>query len=390
MNINFNDTATAFAYLSNSQLKKSFFLFKALNNNTLSKLGTSFLQIALKIGLPVEKIIYNTIYDHFCGGLTIQDSEEKIDELAVYHVQTILDYSVEGQEEESGLDQTAEEILATIEFANEKSSIPFCVFKLSGLASNLLLEKIQAGVELSGSEQAAFDRVTDRVNRICGKSHEYGIPILIDAEETWIQDPIDQLVYQMMARYNQEKPIVFNTYQMYRADMLDNLKKALHYAVADNYYLGAKLVRGAYMEKERERAKEKGYPSPIHPTKEDTDTSFDQALKFCVDNKQRISLVAGSHNEQSNYLLTVLMEKHSMKPGDTRVWFSQLYGMSDNISFNLAANGYNVVKYLPYGPVKAVMPYLIRRAAENSSVAGQSSRELMLISQELERRRQSG
>jgi proline dehydrogenase len=213
------------------------------------------------------------------------------------------------------------------------------------------------------------------------------VPILIDAEESWIQDPIDAMVYAMMAKFNQKKAIVYNTFQMYRVDMMDNLRKAFHYAAMNNYYLGAKLVRGAYMEKERDRAEEKGYPSPIHPSKKSTDDHYNKALAFCIDNKQRVSVINGSHNEYSNYYLTVLMDKHGMKNNDPRAWFSQLYGMSDNISFNLSKAGYNVCKYVPYGPIRSVMPYLFRRAKENSSVAGQSSRELSMIRREIERRR---
>lgn len=214
-----------------------------------------------------------------------------------------------------------------------------------------------------------------------------GIPVLIDAEDSWIQGPIDQLANEMMARYNVEKAIVFNTYQLYLQAGLTKLREAFHLAAMHNYFLGVKLVRGAYMEKERARAMREGYSDPIHPNKEATDAAFNQALTFCIDNKQRISVVCGSHNEYSNQFLTVIMEKHSMQPGDSRVWFAQLLGMSDNISFNLAKAGYNVAKYVPYGPVEAVMPYLLRRAAENTSVSGQSSRELSLIRKELARRK---
>ena len=225
------------------------------------------------------------------------------------------------------------------------------------------------------------------MDRICRKAYEHKVPILIDAEESWIQDTIDGLAYEMMAKYNKEKAVVFNTYQLYRTASLKNLRDSFHGAAMNNYFLGAKLVRGAYMEKERERAEELGYESPIYPDKESTDAAFNQALTFCIDNKQRISVMCGSHNEYSNYFLTVLMEKHSMKTGDDRVWFAQLYGMSDNISFSLAKAGYRVAKYLPYGPVLSVMPYLLRRAEENTSVAGQSSRELTLIQREMKRRK---
>jgi proline dehydrogenase len=250
-----------------------------------------------------------------------------------------------------------------------------------------VLEKVQSKRELTADEKEAFQHFRDRVERICSRAFQYDVPVMIDAEDSWIQDPIDELAYEMMMKFNQKRAIVYNTYQMYRRDMLDNLRNAFHTATMHNYYLGVKMVRGAYMEKEAERAEKMGYPNPIHPTKQATDDSFNKGLAFCIDNKQRVSLMCGSHNEYSNQYLTVLMEKHSMKNNDSRVWFAQLLGMSDNISFNLAKAGYNVVKYVPYGPVELVMPYLIRRASENTSVAGQSSRELTMIRKELARRK---
>jgi len=249
------------------------------------------------------------------------------------------------------------------------------------------LEKVQKKEVLSEDEKAAYERVRSRVDQICAKAFSYDVPVLVDAEDSWIQGTIDELAYEMMQKYNQKKTIVFNTFQMYRADMLENLKNAFHQAAMHNYYLGVKMVRGAYMEKEAERAEKMNYNNPIHRSKEATDKAFNKGLSFCIDNKQRITLMCGSHNEYSNLYLTVLMEKHGMKNNDERVWFGQLLGMSDNISFNLSKAGYNVAKYVPYGPVEAVMPYLIRRASENTSVAGQSSRELTLIKKEVKRRK---
>jgi len=271
--------------------------------------------------------------------------------------------------------------------ARGNAAIPFTVFKSTGLVMMDVLEKVQSKKELSPEDKEAYQHFRDRVERICSRAYEYDVPVMIDAEDSWIQNPIDELAYEMMKKFNQKRAIVYNTYQMYRRDMLDNLRNAFHTATMHNYYLGVKMVRGAYMEKEGERAEKMDYPNPIHPNKQATDDSFNKGLAFCIDNKQRVSLMCGSHNEYSNQYLTVLMEKHSMKNNDPRVWFAQLLGMSDNISFNLAKAGYNVVKYVPYGPVELVMPYLIRRASENTSVAGQSSRELTMIRKELMRRK---
>ena len=385
--VHFDDTAVAFSYKTDSNLKKANFIFTVVNHPAISSMATAAVRIGLALGLPIKGLIKSTVFYHFCGGETIEKSEETIQRLAQFKVGTILDYSVEGAETEEGFDQTTSEILKTIDKAKNNAAVPFCVFKVTGMADFSLLEKIQSKEPLSEAEKTAFERVRNRVDRICAKACEFKVPVLVDAEDSWIQDAIDELAYEMMEKYNKEQAIVFNTYQMYRADMLVNLKEAFHKAAMHNFYLGVKMVRGAYMEKERERSAKLKYADPIHVTKEATDDSFNKGLAFCVDNKQRISLVCGSHNEYSNHYLTVLMQKHGMKPNDNRVWFAQLLGMSDNISFNLAKVGYNVAKYVPYGPVEAVMPYLLRRAAENTSVAGQSSRELTLIRKELHRRK---
>lgn len=388
--ISFDDTAVAFSYKPDAALRKANFIFSMVNHPWLSFLATGSVQLALKLRLPVEGLIKRTAFDHFCGGVSIDNCDDEISTLLQYGVGTILDYSVEGEASEAGFDQTMEEILRTIVKAKgNPAGIPFSVFKVTGIADTALLEKIQRKESLSPEEQQAFERVRLRVNRICELAHGSGIPVLVDAEETWIQDPIDSLAYEMMARYNKEKAIVFNTYQLYRTASLQNLKDAFQEAVKQRYHLGAKIVRGAYMEKERARAEAIGYPSPIHPDKEATDHAFNQALDFCVSNTASIAFMCGSHNEYSNHYLTRLMKQRGLSSHDERVWFAQLYGMSDNISFNLAKAGYKVAKYVPYGPVRAVMPYLLRRAAENTSVAGQSSRELLLIRKELQRRKQS-
>lgn len=385
--VSFEDTAVAFRYKSDAAIRKANFIFSLVNHPWISALATGSLKLALALRLPVDSIIKKTAFDHFCGGESIEKTDAVAGLLDNYGVNVILDYSVEGENSEAGFVHVMEETIRTIEKANISSNIPFSVFKVSGIASAELLEKIQRKTSLDEADQHAFERVRSRVDGICRRAYDFKIPLLIDAEETWIQDTIDTLAYEMMAKYNKEKAIVFNTYQLYRTDSLKNLRDAHHVATMYNYFLGAKVVRGAYMEKERERADSMGYPSPIHPDKDATDAAFNQALAFCIDNKQRISVMCGSHNDYSNYYLTVLMEKHCLKNSDERVWFAQLYGMSDNITFSLAKAGYKAAKYLPYGPVRAVMPYLLRRAAENTSVAGQSSRELALIRKEIKRRK---
>jgi proline dehydrogenase len=385
-NLSFKNTAVAFAYKSDADLKKADFIFSLVNHPWISFLATRFIKIAFALGLPIEGIIKRTAFDHFCGGESIEESEGVISILAQHHVGTILDYSVEGEKSEAGFDITMNEILRTLEKSHRSDYITFCVFKVTWLASADLLEKINRKETLTMEETSAFDQVGDRVNKICERAHAFGVPVLIDAEETWIQDPIDQLADEMMAKYNRGKAIVFNTYQMYRTSSMDNLRGDHQDALDGNYWLGAKLVRGAYMEKERKRAEQMNYASPIYPDKAATDKAFNDALEFCMTNLDRICVMCGSHNEYSNALLAQRMAEKGIPNDDARVWFAQLFGMSDNISFNLAKAGYRVVKYVPYGPVKAVMPYLLRRASENTSVAGQSSRELQFIRKELKRR----
>jgi len=385
--VTFTDTEVAFSYKSDRELRKANFIFSIVNHPSVSAVATGLAKMALALHLPIKGIIRSTVFEHFCGGETTEDTVKTIDKLAQFKVGAILDYSVEGEDDEPSFDKTTEEILKTFDVAKDHPSIPFCVFKMTGLARFELLEKVHAKASLSDEEVAEFERIKNRVDRICKKAFDLGVPILIDAEDSWIQDPIDEIAYSMMRKYNLEKAIVFNTCQMYRSDMLGNLKNAFHEAAMHNYFLGVKMVRGAYMEKERERATKMNYPDPIHANKAGTDDAFNKALAFCIDNKQRVSLMCGSHNEYSNQYLAVLMNKHGMRNDDKRVWFAQLLGMSDNISFNLAKAGYNVAKYVPYGPVESVMPYLLRRAEENTSVAGQSSRELTLIRKELKRRK---
>lgn len=385
-NLSFEDTAVAFSGKSDKELRKKYLIFAAMNNNLLTSVGTLALKAAIDLRLPVDSIVRHTIFEQFCGGETIEDSEATVQALAAYNIGTILDYSVEGEKNESSFEATTGEILRTVEKAKTTPSIPFCVFKLTGIARFELLAKIQRGDTLTAEEQRSFERVKERVDQICKATAEAGVSVFVDGEETWIQDVIDQLVYEMMKKYNKERAVVYNTFQMYRANGLQLIKNAMDFASTHQVYMGAKLVRGAYMEKERERAAEKGYPDPINATKEITDELYNQALKFCVDHIDRIAVCSGSHNDYSNYYLTMLVGKHGLAKDDPRIYFAQLYGMSDNMSYALAQQGYNVAKYVPYGPVKYVMPYLMRRAKENTSIAGQSSREFNMVKREMQRR----
>ncbi len=387
--VDFEDTKTAFSSKSTKQLKRAYYLFAIVNRKWLSELSSWLVNMAFSSRLPINWIIRKTVFQHFCGGESITDSDKAMRELKDHNIKSILDYSEEGADTEESFDNAAEETLNTMKKAKDSDWMPFCVFKPTGFGRAELLEKIHRKESLTAQEEKEFENLKRRVESICQFGFEIDVPVMIDAEETWLQNPIDDIAYEMMEKYNRAKVIVYNTYQMYRVDSLAELKAAFQKATAGNYYLGAKLVRGAYMEKERERAGEIGYTDPIHVDKKATDEAFDQGLKFCVDNKQRVFLFCGSHNEYSNYYLTILIDKHGLKNNDPRIYFGQLYGMSDHISYNLAAKGYNVVKYVPYGSIRQVMPYLIRRAEENTSARGQSSRELKLLKMELIRRRNS-
>ena len=349
--------------------------------------GKAMSTFAIKAHLPVKGIIKATIFRQFVGGENIEECTRTVNALGKYNVGTILDYSVEGKETEKDFDHCAEETIATIQRAKNDPHIPFCVFKVTGLARFALLEKVSAGETLSAEEQKEAARIQQRVEKICRISHEFGKPIFMDAEESWIQKAVDDLADEMMAMFNTRKAIVYNTFQLYRKDRLAFLKSSMEKAKQQGYLLGAKLVRGAYMEKERARAAQMNYPSPIQNSKEDSDHDYDEALRFCVSNIDRIAFCAGTHNEKSSQLLVKLMEEKNIPPAHPHVYFSQLLGMSDHISFNLSSAGYNVAKYVPYGPVRDVLPYLIRRAQENTSVKGQTGRELGLIIKEKKRRK---
>jgi len=385
--VSFSNTKIAFSGKSNSDLNRSYLLFKLLSKPAWVKLGSNLTLWALKFHLPIKWMIKKTIFKQFCGGENIDDCTETINKLGDYKIGAILDYSVEGKESDNDFDNTMLETINTITKATQSNHIPFCVFKVTGLAPFQLLEKITKNNSLSGSETASKLRVIERVNKICAAASKAGVPIFIDAEESWIQQAIDDLADMMMQKYNQQNVIVYNTFQLYRKDRLSFLKTSLEKAKKNNYKVGAKLVRGAYMEKERERAAKMGYPSPIQETKVDTDNDYNSALEYCIKNVSDISICAGTHNEDSSLLLTKLMAEGKIDNNDTRIYFSQLFGMSDNLSFNLSSDNYKVAKYLPYGPVKETLPYLIRRAQENTSVEGQTGRELGLIMKEKQRRK---
>lgn len=386
--LSFNNTEIAFRSKSDADLNRAYWLFKIIASNFLVRIGPPVTNAALKMGLPIKGIIRRTIFKHFCGGENIEDCKEAIYKLSSQHVGTILDYSIEGEDSEAVFDSTYQEILRTVDYAsNHRREIPFAVFKPTGLGRFELFEKIDAGEPLTEAEKQEFEHVRARFDGICRLSHEKKVKVLIDAEHSWIQDVLDDLVREMMQKYNREEVIVFHTYQLYRHDKLASLKADFYLAETEGFHMGAKLVRGAYMEIERERAAEMGYPSPIQPDQAATDRDYNEAMLFCLDHLDRISFMAGTHNEKSSRILAEAMGEKGIAPDHKHVCFAQLLGMSDHISFNLAAHGYNAAKYMPYGPVKSVMPYLFRRAQENTSVAGQTGRELALITQEKARRR---
>lgn len=385
--MNFQNTEIAFASKSSAELKKAHMLFKLVASPALVRFGKWATDIALKLHLPIGGLIRATIFSQFVGGETAQQADDNTDDLADFGIGTILDYSVEGEDDEAGFDQGAAEIIKTVEISSESNGVPFCVFKPTGVGSITLWVKQSAGLEVEHYEKEAWNKAILRMEGILGLAHEKGTPVLIDAEESWMQDAADQTTELFMKRFNTEKAIVYNTLQMYRHDRLAYLKRAHERAKQGGYILAVKLVRGAYMEKERDRAAQRGYTCPIQKDKASTDHDFDEALRYCIANVDSISIVCGTHNEKSSMLLTELMTKYNVAKDDPRVFFAQLYGMSDHISYNLAAAGYNVAKYVPYGPVKKVLPYLIRRAEENTSAAGQTGRELGLIMQEIKRRK---
>lgn len=386
--ISFENTEIAFKSKSDKDLRKAYWLFKIVGNPSMVKFGKGATNFALKIGLPIKGIIKKTIFSQFCGGESIKESIATSDDLAKHNVKTILDYSIEGKTTDEDFDATVNEIIATIQEGKNNPNIPFAVFKITGICLFDVLEKANDGIEnLDKSTLKKYNQMVERVDKICKASFDSNVPLFIDAEETWIQDSIDRVATEMMEKYNQKSPLIYNTLQMYRHDRLAYLGQSINLAREKGYFYAGKIVRGAYMEKERDRAEEKGYPSPIQPNKTSSDRDYDKALKLCLNNIDIVAICAGTHNEESSLKLAKMIEEKGISPNDTRVYFAQLLGMSDHISFNLANAGFNVAKYVPYGPVKEVMPYLLRRADENTSVAGQTGRELSLIMKERKRRK---
>ena len=382
----FEDTQTAFALKSDSELERAYFLFKLIANEPLVRIGTAVTNFAIKAHLPVEGLIRATVFDHFCGGISETDCMPVVEKLWSKKVCTVLDYSVEGKDTEDPLDDALAMTLKTLDFVKEKDALPFAVFKPTGYGRLALFQKVGEGKELSPDEAAEWSRVIGRFEATCKKAYDLDVTLLIDSEESWMQDAADALVEELMANYNTKKAIVFNTIQFYRHDRMEFLRQLHEAARTKGFKVGIKAVRGAYMEKENERAMEMGYPSPIYTSKKETDANFDDGVEYMLDQLDTFSLFAGTHNESSSYKLMEGMKSRGIANNDPRIWFGQLFGMSDHISFNLAQRNYNVAKYLPFGPVRDVMPYLIRRAEENTSVAGQTNRELELLKSERKRR----
>lgn len=385
--VDFNNTKIAFESLSDHELKEKARLFRLMNNPTLVNLGSSLTMAALKLRIPfIKGLIKKTIFKQFCGGSNLLDCQPTIDQLHSSNVLTMLDYGAEGKNTEKDFDQVAEENLKAIDFAASNVGVPVISSKASGLAKNAILEKVQNEEELTEEEEFSFQAFKKRMHEICEHARGRNVGILVDAEETWIQDPIDDVVNELMATYNKETIIVYNTYQMYRKDMLANLKRDYQRAREGGYYLGAKLVRGAYLEKEREYAKKKGVESPVHDTKAATDKMYNDGIRFCLDHYEEIAFVNASHNEESTRLMADIIESRGLDKKHVHLNFCQLYGMSDHLTYNLAHEGFNVGKYVPYGPVENVIPYLIRRAEENTAVTGEMGREYAKLSEELKRR----
>jgi proline dehydrogenase len=394
IDISFDNIVNAFAYKTDKDLKRSRFLFRTMGYPLFVPAATRVTPLLVKFDLPIiNKLVSNTIFKQFVGGETLEATAPLASTLSKYNVSIILDYGIEAKEGEANFEKATEQFIDVIKYAASQPNIPFISIKVSSFASADLLQtlneapRLRSGIHDYEEEQVDWDKVSDRMYRICEAAAKAGIGVLVDAEESWLQDPVDRLTMEMMEEFNKGKAVVYNTIQLYRHDRLDFLRLSHKIAKERGYLLGIKLVRGAYMEKERARAAQKGYPSPIQASKEDTDSDFDAALNYCVDNIGDIAFIVASHNEQSNLLATKLLENKGLAKNHPHIHFSQLYGMSDNITFNLAKAGYSVSKYLPFGPIKDVIPYLMRRAQENSSVSGNTGRELGLIKKEIERRK---
>ena len=384
----FNNTETAFSLKNNIELRRAYFLFKLITYPILVTLGKFLIMISVKLKLPVDRIIRLTVFDQFCAGIDEKDSLKIVNLLSTKNVKSYLHYSVEGAISEKDYDNCLNTTLKTLNISNNNSSLPFSVFKPTGYGSSILFRKKSENITLNSDELKSWNRIVNRFRTTFNKAKDIGISVFVDAEESWIQPAIDELVEEMMIEFNKEKPVVFNTVQMYRKGRYEYLKSLNNKSLKYNFKIGIKLVRGAYMEMERIRARKKNYPSPICDSKIETDKQYDNGIEFMFNNIDRFCMFLGSHNEVSAKKAIDLAIKNSIPSSDPNLSFGQLYGMSDNITFSLAKSGYRAVKYLPYGPIKEVVPYLIRRANENSSVSGQSNRELDLISAELKRRKE--
>ena len=382
-----DNTKNGFSLKSNFELKKAYFLFKIISNKSLTNIGKKALELSLKLRLPILFLVKGTVFEQFCSGETLDESFKTVKRLYDKNVKSYLHYSVEGLENEESYDTSLNEVIDSIEFVAKKNILDFTVFKPTAIASSKILQKVSENKSLDNNEQVLYDKILSRFDTICNFAHKKGVKILVDAEESWIQDSIDEIVLRMMIKYNKQETIVFNTSQMYRHDRLDYLKRLKDIAEKERFFIGIKLVRGAYIEKENKRAIKNNYRSPICDSKKLTDLNFNEGASFILSNLNIFSLFSGTHNEESIYNIIDLMKSNKVNNSNQKVWFGQLYGMSDNISFNLANEGFNAIKYLPFGPIKEVIPYLIRRADENTSVKGQTSRELELIKSELKRRK---
>lgn len=385
--ISFSDIETAFASKTDKELRFSYFIFRMMQNGLFVSLSSSLSLLALKLYLPVIPIIKATVFRQFCGGSNLEECSKVIEKLGKSGIGAILDFAVEGSTKEKDFEDTKNEIIRVIRFSKQNPDIPFACLKPSGIASQLLLEKMSSGKPVGEKEKADFEKIRKRLDEICSTAYQLDMPIYIDSEETWVQPAIDLLAEEMMRKYNGKKAIVATTLQMYRHDRLEYLTKLIEAGKKEGFVVGVKIVRGAYMEKENKRAKKMGYPTPINPTKEKTDHDYNEAMKLLVANLDYVELCAGTHNEESSMVVVNEMKKRNIPNNHPRIWFSQLFGMSDHISYNLAAAGCNVTKYLPYGPVRSTIPYLVRRAQENSAIAGQMGKEYKLIVKEIQRRK---
>ena len=385
--VHFSDTTKAFSHLSDADLRFNYWMFRLMNNPRLTQIGTTLAEIATSLHLPVGWVAIPTIFRVFCGGETIDESLAVVNKLGKYGVGAILDYSVEGQNEESEFAKTEEELIRIVRIAADHDHIPVTCMKVSGIAANRLLERLSSNAELTDPERVLSGILHKRLERICQANYDAGVPVYVDAEESWLQPAIDRLVESMMAKFNKERAIVFQTIQMFRHDRFEYYRTLIEKARREDFKVGVKIVRGAYLDKENRRAAERGYPTPIQPSKLATDDDYNAALKLSIENIDWVEVCAGTHNEASTKYLAYLMQENGLQNSHPNVYFSQLYGMSDYMSFNLAAAGYNVSKYLPYGPVKYTLPYLIRRAKENTAIAGQMGKEYSMILKEQQRRK---